>query len=56
MKVRDRSLGKVSVVQIARAAVSQAECVEARLEWAVGMVSRIFLIGRLGIDMLVCCV
>lgn len=48
VKVRDRSLGKVSVVQIARAVASQVECVEARFEWAVGMASRIFLIGRLG--------
>lgn len=47
MKVRDRSLGKVSVVQIARAVVSQASCVEARVECAVGMRSRILEIGRL---------
>lgn len=47
MKVRERSLGKVSVVQIARAVVSHASCVEARVECAVGMRSRILEIGRL---------
>lgn len=47
MKVRERSLGKVSVVQIARAVVSHASCVEARVECAVGMRSRILAIGRL---------
>jgi hypothetical protein len=47
VKVRERSLGKVSVVQIARAVVSQASWVEARDEWAVGMRSRILVIGRL---------
>lgn len=47
MKVRERSFGKVSVVQIARAAVSQAVWVEARVECAVGMWVRIFLMGRL---------
>jgi hypothetical protein len=46
-KVRERSLGKVSVVQIARAVLSQASCVEARVECAVGMRSRILEIGRL---------
>lgn len=47
VKVRERSLGKVSVVQIARAVVSQASCVEASVEYAVGMRSRILEIGRL---------
>lgn len=47
MKVRERSLGKVSVVQIARAVVSHASCVEARVECAVGMRSRILEIGSL---------
>jgi hypothetical protein len=47
VKVRERSLGKVSVVQIARAVVSQASWVEAKVLWAVGMRSRILVIGRL---------
>lgn len=47
VKVRERSLGNVSVVQIARAVVSHASCVEARVECAVGMRSRILEIGRL---------
>lgn len=47
MNVRERSLGKVSVVQIARAVVSQASCVEERLAWATGTFLRIFEIGRL---------
>lgn len=37
----------MSVVQIARAVVSQAVCVEARVEWAVRILLRIFLMGRL---------
>lgn len=47
MKVRDSSFGKVSVVQMARAAASQAECVEARVECAVGILLTIFWMGRL---------
>lgn len=47
MKVRERSLGKVSVVHIARAVVSQAVWVEERVLWAVGILARIFLMGRL---------
>lgn len=44
--MRERSLGKVSVVQMARAARSQLEWVEERVEWAVGMAERILEMGR----------
>lgn len=47
VKVRESSFGNVSVVQMARAAASQEEWVAARVEWAVGIWWRIFLIGRL---------
>lgn len=47
MKVREINLGKVSVVQIARAVVSQASWVESRVEWAIGIRSRILVMGRL---------
>jgi hypothetical protein len=47
VKVRDSSFGKVSVVQMARAAASQAVWVGARVEWAVGMRVRILAMGRL---------
>lgn len=46
MKVVERSLGKVSVVHIDRAVVSQESCVLARLDTAVGTAWRIFLMGR----------
>lgn len=46
MKVVERSLGKVSVVQMARAAVSQEECEEERVEWALGIWDTILAIGR----------
>ena len=45
--VRESSFGKVSVVRIARAVVSQASWVEARLECAVGILARILEIGSL---------
>lgn len=45
----ERSLGKVSVVQMARAVVSQASWVEARVEWARGTLLRILEMGRLDI-------
>ena len=47
VKVWERSLGKVSVVQMARAVVSQASWVEARVEWATGTLLRILEMGRL---------
>lgn len=47
VKLRERSLGKVSVVQIARAVVSQESWVEERLAWAVGILERILEIGNL---------
>lgn len=47
MNVREMSFGKVSVVQMARAVVSQASWVEARLACAVGMPSRILEMGSL---------
>jgi len=47
VKVWERSLGKVSVVQIARAAVSQESWVGERLAWAAGILERILEIGRL---------
>ena len=47
VKVCERSFGKVSVVQMARAVLSQASCVEARFVWAVGILERIFEIGSL---------
>ena len=50
MKVWERSLGKVSVVQMARAVVSQALWVEERVEWAVGILSKILEMGRLWRD------
>ena len=46
MKVQERSLGKVSVVQIALAARSQSSCVAERAEWAIGTAERILEIGR----------
>ena len=46
VKVLDISLGKVSVVQIARAVVSQESCVESRLLCAARIPGRILLIGR----------
>ena len=46
MKVVERSLGKVSVVQIAEAAASQEECAGERLWCKLGMPERIFEIGR----------
>ena len=46
MNVVERSLGKVSVVQIDRAVVSQESCVLLRLDTAVGTAWRIFLMGR----------
>lgn len=47
VKVWERSLGKVSVVQMARAVVSQASWVEERVECAVGILFRILEMGRL---------
>lgn len=47
VNVRERSLGKVSVVQMARAAVSQASWVGDRFAWASGILERILEIGRL---------
>ena len=47
MKGRDRSFGKVSVVQMERAARSQWVCVEPRREWAWLMPGRILRMGRL---------
>ena len=46
VNVVERSLGKVSVVIIARAVLSQELCVEPSVEWAVGMPLRIFWSGR----------
>ena len=46
LKVAESSFGKVSVVQIARAAVSQELCEGERLECAVGILDRILEIGR----------
>jgi hypothetical protein len=46
-KVRDISLGKVSVVQIAEAAASQCSWEEPSALWAAGTPSRIFLMGSL---------
>ena len=46
VNVVERSLGKVSVVQIARAVVSQAEWVGERVECAVGILERILVMGR----------
>ena len=46
VKFLDISLGKVSVVQMARAVVSQDLCVESRLLKAVRIPGRILLIGR----------
>ena len=42
VNVVERSLGKVSVVQIERAVVSQEVWLEERVEMAVGMAERIF--------------
>jgi len=47
VKVRETSFGKVSVVQIARAVLSQAACVLAREDAAEGILARILEIGRL---------
>ena len=47
VNVLERSFGNVSVVQIDRAVVSQASCVEERLLWAVGILSRILERGSL---------
>lgn len=47
VKVCEKSLGKVSVVQMARAVVSQASWVEVRFSCAVGIFERILEIGRL---------
>jgi len=47
VKVRETSFGKVSVVQIARAVLSQASCESASVEAAVGILARIFEIGSL---------
>jgi len=47
VKVRERSLGKVSVVQMARAQVSQWSWEEPRRSKAVGTLSTIFWIGSL---------
>ncbi len=46
MKVVEMSLGKVSVVIMARAVESQDWCVEEREEQAFGIPERIFAIGR----------
>ena len=46
MKVVERSLGKVSVVQIERAVVSQDSCVFERADMALGTARRIFWMGR----------
>lgn len=46
VKVVERSLGKVSVVQIARAAASQEVWVGERVERAVGIADRILEMGR----------
>lgn len=46
MKVLERSLGKVSVVHIARAVVSHESCVFPRFETAFGTAWRIFWMGR----------
>ena len=46
MKVVERSLGKVSVVQIERAVVSQDAWVLERVECAVGILARILETGR----------
>lgn len=47
MNVREWSLGKVSVVQMARAAFSQASWDEERLAYATWIPSRILVMGRL---------
>ena len=47
VKVRERSLGKVSVVQMALAQLSQCSCEEPRRWKAVGTLSVIFRIGSL---------
>ena len=46
VKVVESSLGKVSVVHIARAVVSHESCVLSRLDTALGTAWRIFLMGR----------
>ena len=47
MKVRERSLGNVSVVQIARAVFSQCSWLEPSSEYAEGILWMILRIGRL---------
>lgn len=47
VKGREISFGNVSVVQMAWAVFSQCSCVVPSLETAVGILSRIFEIGRL---------
>ena len=47
VKVRERSLGKVSVVQMALAQASQWSCEDPRRWNAVGTLSTIFWIGSL---------
>jgi hypothetical protein len=47
VNVRERSFGNVSVVQIARAVVSQASWVEEMLLVASGILERILEIGSL---------
>ena len=46
VKIMERSLGKVSVVHIDRAVVSQESCEFSRLDTALGTAWRIFLMGR----------
>ena len=46
VKVVERSLGKVSVVQMARAVVSHDLWVFESVEYAVGILARILAIGR----------
>lgn len=45
--VRDKSLGKVSVVHIARAAANQCSCEVPKALNAAGILFRIFSIGNL---------
>ena len=47
VKVCERSLGNVSVVQIARAVASHASWLEVRVSCAVGILDRILEMGRL---------
>jgi hypothetical protein len=48
VKVRERSLGNVSVVQMARAAASQSSCFAPSASYAFGIAAVMRSMGRLG--------